>query len=168
MMLLHFLFVAIAAAAAASASSLPPPSWQPCCGPADALCATWSAVSISPASPQAGDTLVVNATGVMGAGAVLASPPAAAGAVVAFHGGADVFEAAIATCGQSAFSVLGLSEVTVTALACPTATAGAASLSINFPLPSVSAGMGAFNVTVNATDNTGQHVAFCIDILVTL
>ena len=162
------LFVIALFSSTASAAALPPASWQPCCGPADTLCASWRTVSISPAAPQAGDTLFVNATGAMGVGAVLASPPLAAGAVAAFHNGADVFDASIATCGESSFSVLGMSTVIVNALACPTVNGGPAALSITFPLPSLAAGMGAFNVSINGTDNTGRLVAFCIDVLVSL
>ena len=142
------LFVIALFSSTASAAALPPASWQPCCGPAD--------------------TLFVNATGAMGVGAVLASPPLAAGAVAAFHNGADVFDASIATCGESSFSVLGMSTVIVNALACPTVNGGPAALSITFPLPSLAAGMGAFNVSINGTDNTGRLVAFCIDVLVSL
>ena len=158
-----------AGSSAPAPAPAPPPTWAPCCTPADTLCAVWSSVTFAPAAPQAGDTLVVNASGAMGGpGTVLPTPPLAAGAVDAWHGGSDVFEAAIATCGETQFSVLGLSNVVVDALTCPTALRGGASVVVTFPIPLLAKGLGAFNVTVKGFDNTGAQLAFCVNVLVTV
>ena len=159
------LFAALSACACAAQ---PPPTWAPCCGALDTLCAAWSSVSFSPASPQAGDTLIVNASGVMGSGVVLAAPPLAAGAIDATHGGSDVFGAPIATCGETSVSVLGLSSATIDALPCPTEPNERVALAVTFPIPALAKGMGAFNVTINATDNAGSRIAFCLDVVVTV
>jgi hypothetical protein len=158
------LAVMIALASACAAS----PSWSSCCGPTDTLCSLWANVSFSPRNPQAGDTLVVNASGIMGNGRVLAQPPEATGAVDAYHGGSDVFEAPIATCGETSFSVFGIANVVIDALACPTVTGGPVSLGIVFPIPALARGLGAINVTVNASDNSGARIAFCLDVVVTV
>ena len=150
------------------AAPLQAPSWASCCGAGDALCATWATVTFTPASPQAGDTLVVNASGTMGSGSVLAAPPLAMGAVEAVHGGSDVFGAPISTCGETKVSVLGITDVTIDALPCPTSPEELVTLRVTFPIPLIARGMGSFNVSLNATDNSGALIAFCLDVVVTV
>jgi hypothetical protein len=152
----------------APAAPLQPPSWASCCGAGDALCAAWATVTFSPASPQAGDTLVVNASGAMGSGSVLAAPPLATGAVEAYHAGEDVFGAPISTCGETKVSVLGIVDVTIDALPCPTSPNERVALVVTCPIPLIARGMGSFNVSLNATDNSGALVAFCLDVVVTV
>ena len=175
-LLLASLFACVCASAPASvrpaprapAAPLQAPSWASCCGAGDALCAAWATVSFSPASPLAGDTLVVNASGAMGSGSVLAVPPLATGAVEAYHAGEDVFGAPISTCGETKVSVLGIVDVTIDALPCPTSPNERVALVVTFPIPLIARGMGSFNVTLNATDNSGALVAFCLDVVATV
>ena len=61
-----------------------------------------------------------------------------------------------------------LPQVTIDALPCPTAPREVVSLRINFPIPFLAKGMGAFNVTMSGADNSGARVAFCIDVVVSV
>ena len=59
-----------------------------------------------------------------------------------------------------------LPQVTIDALPCPTAPREVVSLRINFPIPFLAKGMGAFNVTMSGADNSGARGACCSDVVV--
>ncbi len=77
----------------------PNATWATCCGPADAQCIQWTTFVISPIAPNPGDTLYVNATGVVPSPVLNSS--LSVGTVNAFLYGVDVFSAPITTCGET-------------------------------------------------------------------
>jgi hypothetical protein len=105
--------------------------------------------------------------GVMGAGPVT-NGARAQGQMDVYVLGADLFQAQFNTCGESDISIDGFATATVNALQCPTAPQGKATFSLSLPLPSIGKGIGLVNVTLNATDPTGNAVAFCVMLQATL
>lgn len=62
----------------------------------------------------------------------------------------------------------GLANGTLSALPCPTTASGQVSLGFTMFIPSLAQGLGFLNFTLNATDQSGLRIAFCVDLLVTL
>jgi len=141
-------------------------TWESCCGPVDSVCASWASMTFTPPAPVAGDNLTLVGVGTIG-GAVVAGARAV-GRMDVFVLGADLFQANFNTCGETDISIDGFATANVTALACPTVAGGAAAFSLSMPLPSIGKGVGLVNVTLNATDQTGTVVAFCIMMQATL
>ncbi len=73
-----------------------------------------TSVKLSPPSPQAGDTVVLNATGVE-TGAVLSG---GSGVINAFLFGDNVFTAPVNTCGYTDVNVLGIADGSLYGPAC--------------------------------------------------
>ena len=141
-------------------------TWSTCCGPADGTCVKWSSIVFSPAAPVAGATMTVNGTGVVQG--PVSNSTLSVGSVDAQLFGLDVFSAPINTCGETVIDVLDVTTGTLDALACPVAAGQTVTLGLVLPIPQEAQGLGTLNITVNATDSSGNRVAFCLDVVATL
>jgi ML domain len=122
---------------------------------------SWSALSVSPATPKAGSPVELSANGT-----AKASITGGSGLVSAFLFGADVFDGQIFSCGANqTIDVEGIVQITFNGLACPLATGDPASLSLSLVIPEVAAGIGEVGVIINSTDSRGS-VAFCLNMSV--
>lgn len=122
----------------------------------------WSNIVVSPAAPQAGDTVFINGT--------VTSPIAiknGTGLIDAYLYGADVFEQPINTCGETLINVLGVAQGVLDALACPVKQGGVSRFGFAMAIPDEASGLGQLNITVTGNDGAGVN-AFCIDLVVTL
>ena len=148
---------------AASASAQVNATWASCCGPSDASCVKWATMVFTPPAPAPGTTMVVNGTGV-----TTAAVTGGTGMINAFLYDVDVFDAAITTCGESSIDVMGLATGTLDALACPVTASQNVSVGFVLPIPQEAQGLGQLVININATDSTGNIIAYCIQVNATL
>ena len=124
---------------------------------------SWSSLTVTPPSPQAGDTVIVNGTGTASVGIT-----GGTGEIDAYLFGLNVFETTVNTCGQNqTIDVLDMATGTFNALACPVAAGAPAAMSFSLAIPDIANGLGALNIIMNATDS-GKKAAFCVNMSVTL
>lgn len=112
---------------------------------------------VSPPNPQAGDTVVLNATGTE-TGAALTG---GAGTINAYLFGADVFTAPFNTCGLTQIDVLGLATGILNAPACPIAPGAQGKIGFTLPIPGEASGLGLLNIVLNASDSAGGFSCAC-------
>ena len=156
----------LALAAAPSARAQTNASWSTCCGPSDPVCVKWSSMVFDPPAPVAGSTMSVNGSGVV-QGPVTNSP-LSVGQVNAYLYGLNVFSGPINTCGESIIDVLDVTTGVLDALPCPVVAGQRVKLGFVLPIPQEAQGLGTLNITVNATDSSGNLVAFCLDVVATI
>lgn len=140
-----------------------PATWTTCCGSSDSECIIWSNVTFTPPTPIAGQTMIVNGTG-----NVRGIVNNGTGQVNAYLYGVNVFNANTNTCGESQIDVLGITTGILDALNCPTQIGSNVTLGFVLPIPDEAQGLGQLNITLNSTDQTGNTVAFCLDIVATV
>jgi hypothetical protein len=120
-------------------------------------------LSVTPATPQAGQTVYVNGTGILPQ-----KVTGGTGQINAYLYGANAFSAPINTCGLGQnINVLDMASGTLDALPCPVAPGAHAQIGFVMAIPSIAGGLGSVNITVNATDSNNVPV-FCIDAVVNL
>ena len=129
-----------------------------------------TSITVHPASPQAGDTVVLNATGVSGCvrpcpalqSALPASHPPApfrsalltggSGTINAYLFGSDVFTAPVNTCGYTDVDVLGVADGSLYGPNCspqtPIQPGQQGTISFSMAIPSEGQGLGQLNVIV--------------------
>ena len=156
----------LALSAAPSALAQTNATWTTCCGPADPVCVKWSSMVFSPAAPVAGSTMIVNGTGIVQG--PVSSSTLSVGAVNAFLFGLNVFSAPINTCGETIIDVLDVTTGVLDALQCSVVAGQKVALGLVLPIPQEAQGLGTLNITVNATDSSGNLVAFCVDVVATI
>jgi len=140
-----------------------PATWSSCCGTSDSECIIWSNVTFSPPTPVAGQTMIVNGTGT-----VRGIVNNGTGQINAYLYGVDVFNTNTNTCGESQIDVMGITTGILDALNCPTQVGSNVTLGFVLPIPDEAQGLGQLNITLNSTDQTGNTVAFCLDIVATV
>ena len=165
--------LALASAAALSLALLPAATlaqvnatWASCCGPADASCVRWTSMTFTPPAPVAGGNIMINGTGL--APAAISNSSLNTGAVNAYLYGLNVFSAAVATCGETVVDVLDVTTGTLDALPCPVSAGQKVALGFVLPIPYQAQGLGELVITLNTTDQTGNNVAFCINVNATI
>jgi hypothetical protein len=101
-------------------------------------------------------------------GAGVTNASLSTGQVNAYLYGLDVFQAPITTCGETQIDVLGYATGILDALPCPTAAGEKVAFGFFMPIPAEGQGLGQLNITINATDQTGNTIAFCLAVQATL
>jgi len=161
------LSVAAAALLLAAARAQPPnATWASCCGPADVNCVRWTSMVFSPPAPVAGGTLMVNGTGI--AAGPVSNSSQSTGAINAFLYGLNVFSAPLAACGQTVVDVLDVTTGTLDGLPCPVANGQKVALGFVLPIPDEAQGLGELVINLNTTDQTGNLIAWCLQVNATI
>lgn len=127
----------------------------------------WANLTVTPAAPQAGDTVYINGTGL-----TQAPCSGGVGAINAYLFGADMFTAPINTCGlNQQINILDQAEATFDALVCPANANQLVKLGLVVPIPSFASGIGQLNITLTANDTStasGGRMVYCFDAVITL
>lgn len=112
---------------------------------------------------QAGDTVFINATGVSRSACT-----GGIGQINAFLDSVNVYQTQVNSCGLGQqIDLDGFGTATFDALACPMAANTLAKIGMVVPIPSMAFGLGVLNITLNATDSSGNS-AYCIGVGISL
>jgi hypothetical protein len=123
----------------------------------------WTNISWTPANPQAGDTVIVNATGVASTAVTGGS-----GSIDAYIYGVDMFSSPISTCGvNQQIDIDGATTAVINALPCPVSSGQQTVVSVVIPVPQEAQGLGQLNITLQASDSTSRP-AYCFDVSLSL
>ena len=160
------LLLALLAAAPLIARAQTNATWSTCCAPTDPVCVQWTSMVFNPPAPAACSTLTVNGSGIV-QGPVMNSTQSQ-GAVDAYLYGLEVYSTPISTCGETIIDILDVATGTLDAITCPVAAGQKVNLGFVLPIPCQASGLGQLNITINATDQTGNQIAFCLDGVATL
>ena len=115
---------------------------------------TWSKLTVTPATPVAGQKMTINGTGVIST-AITGGP----GKMDAYAGGSDVYDGPFNTCGTGQkLDIDGLVKGTLDSISCPTTAGETINVGVELVLPSFAAGLGALTVFLHANDTLGNVV----------
>ena len=123
-----------------------------------------SSFTISPKSPQAGDTVTLNATGILNG---VGSLTGGTGAISAYLFGLDVFDTTFNTCGETQIDVDGMATGILDGPSCPLSKGQKGALGFYLPIPEAAAGLGQLQIILNATDSN-KVPAYCANLTITL
>jgi hypothetical protein len=118
---------------------------------------------VTPANPAAGDTVVLNVTGVETGSTALTGGQ---GVINAYLFGADVFTAPFATCNQTTIDVLGLATGYLDAPHCgptePISQGQQGKINFSLAIPGEASGLGELTIILSASDSGNSLAcAYC-------
>lgn len=153
------MYFVIALFLALASAQNPPPTILSCGGSLNL-----TSFTITPKSPQAGDTVTMNATGLLNG---VGSLTGGSGSISAYLFGLDVFDTTFNTCGETQIDIDGLATGILDGPACPLTKGQKGALGFYLPIPEAGAGLGQLQIILNATDSN-KVPAYCVNLTITL